>query len=270
MSTPLRLGGVPEHFNLPWHLAIEASELAALDLVWSDQPGGTGEMLAGLEAGSLDLVSILTEGTVDAIDRGLPATIVGVYVDSPLQWGVFVPAHSSIETEDELDGVPIAISRFGSGSHLMSFVLAERLGHEINDDRFVVTGGLEGARDAMAASEAELFLWDRFMTQRFVDNGEFRRIGVQETPWPSFVFAVRDEVLLGRTTEVGRVIDAIVAQAIALHDRPGITAELVDRYDISVDDAAGWLAATSFASRAAFDPAIADRARAALARARRA
>ncbi len=256
MSAPLHLGGVPEHFNLPWHLAMQHESLADLDLRWTDQPGGTGAMLAGLADGSLDLVSILTEGTVDAIANGLAATIIGVYVDSPLQWGVFVPAHSSITSEAELGDTRIAISRFGSGSHLMAFVLAERLGHTVTDERFVVTGGLDGAREAMGEGRAELFLWDRFMTQRHVESGEFRRVGVQTTPWPSFVFAVRDEVLLGRTAEVGRVVDAIVAEAVALHDRPGVAEELAARYDITEADAAGWLEATTFAPRAAFDPAI--------------
>ncbi|MEZ5342051.1 MAG: hypothetical protein R2706_11565 [Acidimicrobiales bacterium] len=50
-STPatLRLGGVPEHYNLPWHLALASAELADLDLDWTDQLGGTGQMLSGLE-----------------------------------------------------------------------------------------------------------------------------------------------------------------------------------------------------------------------------
>ena len=51
---PLKLGGVPEHFNLPWHLAMESPACADLDLSWEDQPGGTGEMLTKLEQGQLD------------------------------------------------------------------------------------------------------------------------------------------------------------------------------------------------------------------------
>lgn len=268
VSRTIHLGGVPEHFNLPWHLAMESDALADLDLDWADQPGGTGAMLAGLEDGTLDLVSILTEGTVDAIRNGLAATIIGIYVASPLQWGVYVPASSDIVEEAQLVDTRIAISRFGSGSHLMAFVQAERLGQAIGDERFVVTGGLDGARQALGGGEAELFLWDRFMTQAYVDNGEFRQIAVQPTPWPSFVFAVRDEVLLGRTVEVGRIVDAIVAEAVSLHARPGIAAELVDRYEISLDSAQGWLASTRFAERAPFDPALAAEVLATLDRSR--
>ncbi len=134
IDRPLKLGGVPEHFNLPWRLALESPELADSHLEWEDQPGGTGEMLAKLGSGDLDVVSILTEGTVAAIDKGLPITMVQVYVSSPLQWGVFVPASSDIVTEDELEGVRVAISRFNSGSHLMAFIQAKQHGWSIAEE----------------------------------------------------------------------------------------------------------------------------------------
>lgn len=256
-TPPLRLGGVPEHFNLPWHLAIESGVLDHLTVSWEDQPGGTGEMLAKIESGDLDMVSILTEGTVAAIAGGLRATIVQVYVSSPLQWGVHVPAASGFETESDLAGARIAISRYRSGSHLMAFVQADRNGWDLDDEQFVVVGGLEGARESFAAAESDLFLWDRFMTQPLVDAGEFRRVAVQPTPWPSFVIAVRNEVLWGRTTDVGTVVDAVVDEALGLHQRRGIVATLAQRYGLSTDGAAAWLESTTFAPRLAFDPEIA-------------
>jgi sulfonate transport system substrate-binding protein len=255
-STALRLGGVPEHFNLPWHLAMESGRLDDLATTWQDHPGGTGEMLAKLESGDIDMVSILTEGTVAAIAAGLDATIVQVYVSSPLQWGVHVPAASAIQSEADLQGRRIAISRFRSGSHLMAYVQADRNGWDLADEQFVVVGGLEGARQSFAEQSTDQFLWDRFMTQPFVDNGEFRRVAVQPTPWPSFVVAVRDDVLLGRTTEVGRIVDAVVSESTGLHDRSGIVDTLTSRYGIEPDGAEAWLDATTFAARGPFDQQI--------------
>lgn len=255
-AAALRLGGVPEHFNLPWHLALRTGQLDDLAATWHDQPGGTGEMLGKLESGDIDIVSILTEGTVAAISNGLAATILQVYVSSPLQWGVHVPAASSIVSEADLEGKRIAISRFRSGSHLMAYVQADRNGWDLTDDQFVVVGGLDGARESFAQLGTDQFLWDRFMTQPLVDNGEFRRVAVQPTPWPSFVIAVRDEVLLGRTTDVGRVVDAVVSASTTLHDRPGIVETLTTRYGIQPAGAEAWLEATTFAPRGAFDAQI--------------
>ena len=257
MSGPLRLGGVPEHFNLPWHLAMESGALGRIEATWEDQYGGTGQMLSSLEAGDLDIVSILTEGTVAAIAGGLPVTIVQVYVQTPLQWGIHVPANSDLHDVDQLEGGRIAISRFRSGSHLMAFVQADRLGWSLDADQFVVVGGLDGARTSLGAGEADQFLWDRFMTEPFVEAGEFRRIGLEPSPWPSFVIAVRDEILLERTTEVGIVIDEVVTQATGLHSLSGVVDTLADRYGLTTAGAAAWLDATTFAPREAFDPEIA-------------
>lgn len=258
-GAPLRLGGVPEHFNLPWHLALESEVLADLDLTWDDQPGGTGEMLAGLADGSLDVVSILTEGTIAAIARGLDAVVIQVYVSSPLQWGVFVPAGTDLRSESELAGRPIAISRFTSGSHLMAFVQADRNGWSIDESQFVFTGGLDGARQSFANGESEVFLWDQFMTQPLVDAGEFRKVAVQQTPWPSFVFAARTEAITGRTAEVGRVVDAVVAEACSLHQRPDVVDLIGERYGLDQPTTEAWLAATRFAPRQPWDPEIAAR-----------
>lgn len=256
-AEPLRLGGVPEHFNHPWHLALAADDLDDLALTWEDQLGGTGEMVAKLGDGQLDLVSILTEGTVAAIADGLDVTILQVYVSSPLRWGIYVPAGSRFQAEAELEGARIAISRHGSGSHLMAYIQAKANGWTIDADQFVVVGGLDGAVESFAAGETDLFLWDQYMTRPLVDAGAFRQVGVQVTPWPSFVLAARSDVLLGRTTEVGRVVDAVVAEAGSLHGRVGVVDELANRYGLVAETVQSWLEVTTFAGRSSFDPTIA-------------
>ena len=56
MTTTVRVGGVPEHFNLPWRLAIENGAFADLDVSveWTDFPGGTGAIMNALAAGDID------------------------------------------------------------------------------------------------------------------------------------------------------------------------------------------------------------------------
>jgi len=253
---PLKLGGVPEHFNLPWQLALESADLADMDVGWEDQPGGTGEMLSKLESGDLDVVSILTEGTVAAIERGLPITMLQVYVSSPLQWGILVPPSSDRLAVDQLAGARVAISRFNSGSHLMAFIQAKQHGWNLSDEQFVVVGGLDGAVEAFAAGKADLFLWERHMTRPLVESGHFRQLGILETPWPSFVIAARNEVLTGRTTEVGRVADAVTGFAAGLHDMEGVIDLISSRYRLDSDTAESWLESTTFVARTAMDEAI--------------
>ena len=95
----LKIGGVPEHFNLPWRLAIEEGSFEKINmkLHWSDMPGGTGQMIRGLESESIDIAVLLTEGVSKAILEGLPAKILSYYVTSPLRWGIHVPFKSNIK-----------------------------------------------------------------------------------------------------------------------------------------------------------------------------
>lgn len=60
----VRIVGVPEHFNLPWHMAMEDRmfEDRGIDLQWTDVPEGTGRMCQMLKDGETDLAIILTEG----------------------------------------------------------------------------------------------------------------------------------------------------------------------------------------------------------------
>ena len=184
----IRIGGVPEHFNLPWLVAIEESLFAdaGYDVEWIDFPGGTGAIMKALEAGEVDLATPLTEGAVTAIANGNPSRFASVWVESPLLWGIHVAGSADGTTVTDLEGQRFAISRFGSGSDLMARVLAEDHGWEITDDNFVVVGGLDGALDALPAGNAEIFLWNKTMTQPHVTDDTFARAGVLPTPWPSF------------------------------------------------------------------------------------
>ena len=254
----LRVGGVPEHFNLPWHLAMESGRLDAsgATVVWSDQPGGTGEMTAALAYDRLDMIVALTEGLTAAIANGLAARMLRLYTSSPLQWGVHVAGPSPLDAAS-LAGARFAISRFGSGSHLMAHVLADRLGLAINDDSFVPVGDLDGARQALGGGTAEVFMWDRFMTSPLVASGEFRRIDVQPTPWPAFTVAVADRVLArhGRAG-LDAVLDEVAAQAETFVTRPDAVELVAGRYGLELVEAQAWLDVTEFADVPQIDPTI--------------
>jgi ABC-type nitrate/sulfonate/bicarbonate transport system substrate-binding protein len=81
----VRVVGVPEHFNLPWHMALEegAFEDRGIELEWTDIPEGTGRMADMLAKGETDLAIILTEGVIKAISDGNPSMILQEYIGSP-------------------------------------------------------------------------------------------------------------------------------------------------------------------------------------------
>src|SRR5690606_154661 len=180
----LRIGGVPEHFNLPWRKVVASGRLrhAGVEATWQDFPGGTGAMGQALNDDSLDVAMLLTEGAVAGIANGGTYRIVGRFTDTPLIWGIHVPAASPLRSIEDLRGARYAISRHGSGSHLMAFAHARSRGWPVGELRFVPVGGLDGAIEAFEQRAAEVFLWEKFMTKPLVDAGRFRRIGEFSAP----------------------------------------------------------------------------------------
>ena len=244
----LKIGGVPEHFNLPWRLAIEEGKFSeqGLELHWSDMTGGTGQMIKGLAIGSLDIAVLLTEGITKAILDGLPAKIIQVYVNSPLRWGVHVPVDSPVQSIDELQSSTFAISRFGSGSHLMALVHAKHAGWDKEQLKFNVVGDIYGGLWALASHEADAFLWEKYTTHPFVEQGKCKCIGEVVTPWPCFVIAVRDEILVANPEIIQQMCGVVGARAKQLKDDPEATKTLAWRYHLDENEVKSWLSETEW------------------------
>jgi len=206
-----RVGGVPEHFNLPWHLAFEdkAFSEANLKVEYRDFPGGTGAMTRGLASDEIDIAILLTEGGITDILNGSENRIVKVYVQSPLIWGIHVSAKSKHQTIDDIKGQKYAISRFGSGSHLMAIVDADERGWPTADMQFVKVGGLDGARKSLPAGESDVFLWEWFTTKPFVDLQEFRRVGQRIVPWPAFVISVNKNRMNEHGPSIRKILEIV-------------------------------------------------------------
>jgi sulfonate transport system substrate-binding protein len=242
----LRIGGVPEHFNFPWHLAIESGTADACLLDWRDYPSGTGAMLADLVAGKLDLAVLLTEGAALGLARGLPVVAVSLYTRSPLIWGVHTLPGSGFGAINALDGARFAISRKGSGSHLMSLALALEQGWSAAAQRFVVVDDLRGALAAFREDRADVFLWERFTTEPEVEAGKLRRIGDFVAPWPAWVLCAHEVVWANRRTDVLRVFAAATGAAQRLSRDPGRTSLLAARYGLREAAVSAWLERTEW------------------------
>jgi sulfonate transport system substrate-binding protein len=247
----LRIGGVPEHFNLPWHLALEARRFEALgiEVAWRDYPGGSGAMAKALREGELDAALLLTEGAVAAISDGVPLEIVSLYTDSALVWGIHVPAASRFHAVEELAGARYAISRTGSGSHLMAVVHARTQGWPVESLTLVGVGNLDGAVAAFAAGRADVFFWEKLMTKPLVDAGKFRRVGEFTAPWPAFVVCASSALDGERRAALGRALELVLDEARVLRSRPAAAKLIADRYGLRADDVAEWLETVRWSAR---------------------
>lgn len=256
----IRVGGVPEHFNLPWHRLIDRGGLAAddVDVCWQDYPGGTGAMISALEDDAIDVALLLTEGAVLGIGKGGRFRIVSLYTETPLVWGIHVPADSRFEAIDSIRGARYAISRYGSGSHLMSYAHARSLGWPPESLQFELVGNLDGAVEAFAEGRADVFLWEKFMTKPLVDSGRFRRIGEYAAPWPAFVVAASERVLADRRAELALTLRAAFDEAAALRADPAAADAIAARFGLERVDVAEWLRATRWARRIGVDTAVLD------------
>jgi len=242
----VRIVGVPEHFNLPWQLALEEGTFAerGIDLKWTDIPEGSGKMSQMLREGETDLAIILTDGITKSIADGNPSRIVQEYVASPLLWGVHVAAKSSFKTTADLRNKIAAISRFGSGSHLMAYVLSENMGWNPDSLDFEVVDTLDGAVEAFSNGQADYFMWERFTTQPLVDQGIFRRLSDCPTPWPCFVIAARSDFITSDKEILNHVLEIINLYTSEFKYIPSIDRTLANRYGLALEDVRKWLSLT--------------------------
>ena len=249
--TIVKIAGVPEHFNFPWHLAIENGDFEKenIDLQWTDVPEGTGKMCQMLRDDLTDIAVILTEGIVKDIVSGNRSKIVQIYVESPLIWGIHVAENSSYNTLADLENKKVAISRLGSGSQLMAYVNADNQGWKTDKLQFEIVNTIDGAVEALTNGTADYFMWERFMTKPLVDKGIFRRIANCPTPWPCFVIAVREEVLEKNAFLISKILTIINQTTEDFKEIPSIDKTLALKYHQKIEDIQEWLSITHWSQK---------------------
>lgn len=243
-----KIGGVPEHFNLPWRTCIEEGRFRkeGMQLHWSDMGGGTGQMIRGLENKTLDIAVLLTEGITKAILQGLDAKILKVYVTTPLHWGIHVPFAGNINTVDQLEDQTFAISREGSGSHLMAYVKASQEGWDPKKLKFNIIGDVYGGLWALENNEAQAFLWEKYTTHPYTEQKKCKYIGEVVTPWPCFVIAVRTEVYDKHKDSLDRMCEIVAEKAKELKANENVIDIISWRYNLRHGQVENWLNETDW------------------------
>ncbi|CAK7274769.1 hypothetical protein SEPCBS119000_006342 [Sporothrix epigloea] len=256
IQAPLRVGYVPEHFSTPIHYAITHFGLNAETIPF---PSGTGHMITALRAGEIDVGIGLTEGWVAGLGQSEAGAggyqIVGTYVESPLCWAI----SSGIERDEiasvnELKGSKIGVSRIGSGSYVMGFVLADRqswlTGAEAPFADTVILGTFANLRKAVNDGSADFFMWEHFTSKKYYDNREIKRVGEIYTPWSSWKIVASTAVLASPEKELQlQELFAKLDQGIAYFEaNPEESVKYIStELDYSEDDAREWLKTVQFA-----------------------
>ncbi|ORX93128.1 hypothetical protein BCR34DRAFT_500125 [Clohesyomyces aquaticus] len=203
-SPPLRIGFVPEHFSTPLEFAKKHYDLRSPLLPF---PSGTGAMVTALQTNEIDIAIGLTEGWISALGKAQSASrdagfkIVGTYVETPLCWAISTGSNrSESNSVADLRGKKVGVSRIGSGSYVMSFVLADQqgwLGPNSEDSPFPVEvlNTFKSLREGVSDGTADFFMWEHFTSKRYYDNGEIKRIGEIYTPWSSWKIVAANVLL---------------------------------------------------------------------------
>ncbi|MFT7605407.1 MAG: sulfonate transport system substrate-binding protein [Saprospiraceae bacterium] len=248
-TTTIRVGGVPEHFNLPIHLAREQKlfETRGVSVEWTTYKGGTGQMIKAMADGEIDLCILLTEGILNAIVKGSPLKIISEYVTTPLTWGIHTGTDNPLDNYRDIYTKKYGISRFGSGSHLMAIVDANSNGHTLRNDQFEVVKNLDGALNSLGKLETDVFYWEKYTTKPWVNSGQLRRVGEYKTPWPCFVIAATDDILAREPDNVIRILRTIHDSCDHFMQNDEAIKLVSDRFGQKLSDVERWYHNTEWA-----------------------
>lgn len=250
MNTQLiRCAGVPEHFNFPWRLVVDQNPFLdeGVELQWKDDPSGTGSLTKSLANNQVDIAILLTDGALKNYHTS-NYKILSFYTDSPIVWGVHAGAQSPLNST-KLHNPVFGISRYTSGSHLMAYLYALKSRIQLSENSFKVLHSLKGAEEALPKDDNLLFLWEKFTTKPWVDNGTFKRIDDCPTPWPAFVIAVRKQVLNESLNLILRIVRLVQRQAQFVKNSSQNIEQIAKFYKLKPEDVRQWIEEVQWTSK---------------------
>lgn len=251
MMRAIKLGYVPEHFSTPIHFAQSQGffQRQGLNVELVPYPSGSGHLIQSLDQGELDCAVGLTEAFV----RGMATSqakysIVGTYVESPLNWAVSTGAQrSELTTLRQLEGKRIGVSRIGSGSYVMSFVLAMQQHFDAQKPfaDFPVCHTFEQLRRSVNDKTADAFMWEYFTTKKYYEGShpELKMLGSIYTPWPSWVLVRQSSLPAEQTSQLASALDEGIAY---FEQHPEEAVEYIQTLGYSQEDAREWLKTVQF------------------------
>lgn len=246
----LKVGGVPEHFNFPWIKLIESNAFSSIgvNLEWINFPGGTGAMSEALNKEEIHIAMMLTEGSVKQIADGMQFRILQKYIATPLNWGIYTHPDTEFSNMQDLKDTKAAISRYGSGSHLMTYLLAQTNNWNKDELSFLEVSDLDGGLKAIQNKEASYFLWEHFTTKPFVEAGKFKQLGTYPTPWPCFVIVVKNNIYNQYSEKINQVIEVVNNESATIKSTKNIEHQIAEMFNLKVEDVTKWLKLTEWSN----------------------
>ncbi|OQO15216.1 hypothetical protein B0A48_00599 [Cryoendolithus antarcticus] len=264
--TKLRIGFIPEHFSTPLNFAITHHNLAATLI---PVPTGTGDLTKFLKSSEIDVAVGLTEGFIADLGKSKAEgkeggfKLVGTYVQSKLRWGISTGGtREDVTGVEGLKGKKVGVSRIGSGSYVMSYVLADQQGWLKPGEKpfeIVPKGKFDALRKGVSGDKtADFFMWEHFTTKRYWDSGELKRIGEIYTPWPSWMIAARSGV---DDKAVGDMLEKInEGVKYYLEHKEESIEHITSTMEYSKEDVEEWMKTVEFSNDVkGVDPAVADK-----------
>lgn len=209
-------------------------------------------MITSLRAKEIDIGIGLTEGWVAGLGKTQSFNkggykIVGTYVESPLCWALSTGAkRNDVKSVGDVKGGRIGVSRIGSGSYVMGFVLADQRGWLRTGEKpfeVAVLNDFKGLRDGVNGGMVDFFMWEHFTSKRYYDSGEIKRVGEIYTPWSSWKIVAR-EPEDGRIDEVMEKINGGVKH---FKENPDEAVRYIStELDYSEEDAKEWMKTVRF------------------------
>ena len=206
-------------------------------------------MVIALRSNEIDLAVGLTEGFVAGLAKTSGYKLVGTYVTSSLRWAISTgPQRENVNGVKTLKNGKIGVSRLGSGSHVMGYVLADQEGwlREGKKEPFEIIPlqTFEHLRNGVRDETVDFFLWEHFTTKSYHDDGSIRRIGEISSPWPSWHVAARTEVVDEKLDAVWEAVDKGVQY---FWENEEEVVGLIGELGYSEEDARAWLKTVTFA-----------------------
>lgn len=258
MTFKLRIAYIPEHFSTPLFLAKEQGYYQDLDIEFIPVIEGSGRLIKLLNSNEVDIAIGLTEAFVSDIAKGNEIyKLIGTYVESPLCWAV----SSGIDRSDfnqlsDLQGKKIGVSRIGSGSYIMSFVLGlqEKFSQPFFSDHPILSN-FKNLRDSVnkkfdkddELANSDAFMWEHFTSKKYYDAKEIKKIGEIYTPWPSWVITCNSQLLNENQVKIEQFLNAInkgIEYFWANQDES--TSHIANNLDYTKADAEQWIKTVKF------------------------